>query len=193
MPRPRRIAVVAIPGNEKGGFDMDTQAEAALRRAIGMLEAILVRQTGLHEEMLAVAEAKQDSIVKGDLEKLEKTVTDEKRLVGLIEDEEKKRMGVMPLVRSGLGLDESVEKLADVIVAMPEPERTRMQGVRDKLKSLLEACQLKTRHNTELLKASLEHVEAFLRTVSEAATPDANYGKNGKRTGGGPSFIDRSA
>lgn len=172
---------------------MEKQAEAALKRAIGMLEAILVRQTGLQREMLRLAEDKQQAIVKGDLEKLEKTVADEKKLVCQIEEEEEKRLAVMPLVKSGLGLDESVEKLADVIASMPEPERERMANVRNDLKEILETCQVKTRHNAELLKASLEHVEAFLRTVSEAASPDANYRRDGKKGGSGPTIIDRSA
>ena len=172
---------------------MDKQAEAALKRAIGMLEAILMRQTGVHREMLGVAQAKQESIIKGDLEKLEKSVADEKKLVARIEDEEKKRLAVMPLVKSGLGIGDEVDKLADVIALMPEPERTRMTEVRSELKEVLEACQLKTRHNSELLKASLEHVEAFLRTLADASNKDTTYGKDGKRGGGGPNMIDRSA
>ena len=47
-----------------------------------------------------------------------------------------------------------VEKLADVIALMPEPERSRMTAVRGDLKDVLEAVQIKTRHNAELLKAS---------------------------------------
>lgn len=172
---------------------MDRQAEAALKRAIGMLEAILGRQIELHHAMLALADDKQNSIVAGDLEKLEKTVIEERKLVTQIEDEEKKRLTVMPMVKSGLGLDDSVEKLADVISRMPQPERDRMTEVRNTLKDLLEACQLKTRHNSELLKASLEHVESFLRTISEASSPDTGYRRDGKRSSGGPTMIDRSA
>lgn len=171
---------------------MDRQADAALKRAIGMLEAILGRQIDLHASMLKVAEDKQQSIISGDLEKLERAVGEERKLVANIEDEEKKRLAVMPLIRTGLGLDDSVEKLGDLIAEMPEPERERMTGVRNTLKQLLEACQIKTRHNAELLKASIEHVESFLKTLSEAARPDAGYGRDGKRSGGGPTIIDRS-
>ena len=80
---------------------MDRQADAALRRAIGMLEAILVRQTAIHRDMLVVADAKRDAIIKGDLEQLEKSVIDERALVAKIEEEERKRLAVMPLVRLG--------------------------------------------------------------------------------------------
>ncbi len=172
---------------------MDKQAEAALKRAIGMLEAVLNRQIALHRGMLKIADDKHDSVMRGDLEKLEKTVAEERKLVARIEEEEKNRRAVMPLVRSALKLPESVEKLPEVIAAMPEPERSRIAPVRNELKRLLEECQQKTRHNAELLKASIEHVEAFLRTISEAAKGDANYNQKGKKAGGGPTIIDRNA
>ncbi len=172
---------------------MDKQAEAALMRAIGMLEAILVRQTGIHREMLTVAGDKQTAIIKGDLALLERSVAAERKLVTGIEEEEKARLAVLPLVKKGLGAPAEVEKLTDVIALMPEPERSRMTAVRDDLKEVLEAVQIKTRHNAELLKASLEHVDSFLKAISDAAAPNRTYGNDGKKSGGGPTFIDRSA
>ncbi len=109
---------------------MDRQAEAALTRAIGMLEAILLRQTGVQREMLTVAGEKQTAIIQGDLELLERSVVAERKLVARIEEEEKARLAVLPLVKKGLGAPAEVEKLADVIALMPEPERSRMAAVR---------------------------------------------------------------
>jgi flagellar biosynthesis/type III secretory pathway chaperone len=172
---------------------MDKQAEAALRRAIGMLKAILVREIGLHRELLALAEDKRESILRGDLEKLEKTVAAEKRLVAMIGDEERKRQAVMPLLKSGLGLDDSIERLEEIIRFFPEPERGEMASVRTELLEGVEAAQRKSRHNAELLKASLAHVEALLRGIAESAKADSNYGRNGGRTGNGPAILDRSA
>lgn len=170
---------------------MDKQAEAALKRAIGMLEAILIRQTDLHRRMLVVADAKHEAIMKGALEHLEHAVQEERKLVANIEEEEKARLAVMPLIKGQLGIDPSVEKLAEVVDAMPEPEKTAMNKVRSDLKEVIEQCHVKTRHNSELLKASLEHVEGFLRTLSEAVQTDVKYDAKGKRTGGGPSLLDR--
>ncbi len=171
---------------------MDRQADAALRRAIGMLEAILVRQTAIHRDMLVVADAKRDAIIKGDLEQLEKSVIDERALVAKIEEEERKRLAVMPLVKTGLDAPAETEKLADVVALMPSPERERMTAVRGELKTVLEDCQIRTRANAELLKASLEHVEAFLRTLAEETAKDRTYTRKGKRPGGGSGLIDRS-
>lgn len=168
-------------------------ADAALKRAIGMLEAILLRQTVAHHQMLKIAEEKQQAIIKGDLPLLEKTVSEEKKLVAQIEEEEKRRLAVMPLVITGLGADPKLEKLMDVIALMPEPERTQMTKVREDLRVVLEACQLKTRHNAELLKTSLEHVESFLRTITEATTPNKSYRRDGRIGGSGPNLLDRNA
>ncbi|MDR2390481.1 MAG: flagellar protein FlgN [Planctomycetota bacterium] len=172
---------------------MDKQAEAALKRVIGMLEAILVREIGLHRELIVLAGDKRESILKGDLEKMEKTVTAEKRLVTMIGDEERKRRAVMPLLKSGLGLDNSVERLEEIIRVFPEPERGKMGAVRAELLEAVEAVQMKSRHNAELLKASLAHVEAFFRGIVESAGADSTYGRNGGRIGNGPAIIDRSA
>lgn len=172
---------------------MDKQAEAALNRAIGMLEAILQRQIGLHSRMLEVAEAKRESIIKGDIEALEKTVAEEKKLVAEIEEEERKRFAVMPMVKRGLSLPEGDDKLSDLIEKIPEPMRGNLAAIRVKLKGVIEECRRKTRHNAELLKASLAHVESFLKSVAEAANPDTNYKKDGKKNHGGPTMLDRNA
>ncbi len=171
---------------------MDSEAKAALKRAVGMLEGILERQIEIHKEMIVVADAKKESIIKGDIALLENTVAEEKKLVGRIEEEEKKRQAVMPLVKKGLGLGDDVVKIIDVIEHLEEPEKNRLLAVRTELKELLETCQLKTRHNAELLKASIEHVETFMKSLNDAIQKDNIYNKEGKRAGGGPSIIDRS-
>ncbi len=170
---------------------MDKPADAALKRAIGMLEAILKREVDIHREMIAVAVNKRDSIIEGNIARLEGAVADEKKLVGRIEEEEKKRLAVMPLVKNGLGLALHVEKLRDVIEAMPEPERGRLLATRNELKQVMEESQLKARANAELLKASLEHLDSFMRSLNDAVQKDATYKRDGKKAGGGPSIIDR--
>lgn len=172
---------------------MDAQTEAALKRAIGMLEAILSRQIELHRRMADVAEQKRESIINGDIGKLEAAVTGERKLIAKIEEEENNRQAVMPLLISHLGIPKDTKKLADVIAHFPEPERDRLMTARDELRALLENVRLKTRHNAELLKTSMDHVEAFLKSLAEAAAPESNYRRNGKRGGGGPAIIDRSA
>lgn len=168
----------------------DKQAQAALRRAVGILEAVLARQTGLHRSMIAVAEAKRHSVVKGDLEGLERAVADEKRLVAAIEEEEAKRLAVMPMIQRQLGAGGGT--LSDLIARLPEPDRGRLAGVREDLRRAIEECRRKTRHNAELLRASLEHVDAFLKSVAAAVSPDANYRPDGKKRAGS-AIIDRNA
>lgn len=172
---------------------MDKQAEAALKRALGMLEATLRRQIGLHRAMREVAEAKRESIIKGDITLLEETVAEERKLVAEIEEEESKRLAVVPMVKRGLDMPEGEDRLSDLIGRLPEPERGRLAMVRLELKEIIEECRRLTRHNAELLKASLEHVESFLRAVAEASRPDANYKRDGKRNLGGPTILDRNA
>ena len=166
---------------------------AAIRRTLDMLIAILERETVLHEEMLAAAEIKQQVIIQGDLPGLEEIISREKELIAGIEEEEVKRKTVMPMLQKNLGMENEAQKLSDIVNLLVEPEKALLSGVREKLRQTLTACRIKTRQNAELLKASLAHVDAFLRTVSEAVSKDANYNKSGKRGGNSPALLDRSA
>ncbi|MDR1613277.1 MAG: flagellar protein FlgN [Planctomycetota bacterium] len=171
---------------------MDKASEAALKRACGMLEAVLERQIVLHRAMLEAAGEKRESIIRGDLPALEAVVSKERELVARIEDEERKRQAVMPMLRRGLGVGDDVEKLSDIANMTDDPEKTRLLSLADELKTVVEEVRKITRHNSELLKASLEHVDAFLRTVAEAAHPGNSYRRDGSRPTG-PTLIDRNA
>ncbi|MDR1535601.1 MAG: flagellar protein FlgN [Planctomycetota bacterium] len=172
---------------------MDREKAAALRRGIGMLESILVRQIDLHREMLALAEDKREAIIAGNLEKLEKTVAEEKRLVSGIAAEEKRRLAVMPLIKAGLGLDDSPTRLGELLPGFPEPEGGRLAGIAADLRAAVEAVQVRNRHNAELLRTSLAHVESFLRSLAGAVRAGANYRGDGGRAAPGPAILDRSA
>ncbi|MDR3210946.1 MAG: flagellar protein FlgN [Planctomycetota bacterium] len=171
----------------------DLAEKAALKRAISMLEATLERQLELHRIMLRVAEAKRQCIIRADLAGLEKSVSEENKLVSAIEEEEKKRLAVMPLIQRSAGRPEGAEKLSDLINSLEEGDRGNLPTLREALKTVIEECRRKVRHNAELLKVSLEHMEAFLRTVAEVTHPDSNYTRSGKRDVSGPSLLDRSA
>ena len=53
--------------------------------------------------------------------------------------------------------------------------------------------RFKDRINAELLRASLEHVDAFLRSVREASGATSSYNPRGKSQSGGRSLIDHNA
>lgn len=167
--------------------------EAGLQRGLLILTAVLEKEIELHRSMVLAAGVKREAIISGDLPGLETILVREKELVAAIEEEENKRLAVQPLVRRGLGLGQDPGKLDDVINCLEGEAKAKLTKVRDELREVLNECRKRTRHNAELLKASLAHVDAFLKTVADATCPDANYGKNGRRVGGGQARLDRSA
>ena len=160
---------------------------------LGDLEAMLDREIRLHEPMLELAEKKRVAVIQGDLPALEAILERERELVAGIEKAEAAREAALRAARVAVGLPETEGRLEDIVARLSEPERSRIGGEREKLRSLLDELRKKSRHNAELLKASLAHVEAFLRAVADAARADKPYGKDGRPTGGGGAFLDRNA
>ena len=157
------------------------------------LEAMLGREIRLHEPMLEIAERKRVAVIQGDLPALEAILEQERQLVAEAEEGEATRESALRAARVAVGLPETEGRLEDIVARLSEPERSRIGEEREKLRSLLDDLRKKSRHNAELLKASLAHVEAFLRAVADAARADKRYGKDGRPSGGGSAFLDRNA
>jgi len=154
---------------------------------------MLGREIRLHEPMLALAEQKRLAVIQGDLPALEAILEQERKLVADVEAGEAARELALRAARVAVGLPEGEGRLEEIVSRLSEPARSRIGGEREKLRSLLDELRKKSRHNAELLKASLAHVEAFLRAVADAARSDKPYGKDGRPTGGGGAFLDRNA
>ena len=168
---------------------MSTEESAA---ALAGLETMLGREIRLHEPMLALAEQKRVAVIQGDLPGLEAILEQERKLVAEVEKGAEAREAALRAARVAVGLPEAEGRLEEIMARLPEPERSRLGEEREKLRSLLDELRKKSRHNAELLKASLAHVEAFLRAVADAARADKPYGKDG-RPAGGSAFLDRNA
>ena len=181
-PTLRRIAPPASSPTRGGNPTLDT-----LARCLERLEAC-------HAELCQTAEVKREAIVKGDLPGLEGILARERQLTAEIEKEEARRQMAMRVARKGLGLPESdSSRLGDLLDAACDADRERLSGLRNRLRTVLKTLRLKDRINTELLRASLEHVEAFLRSVRDAAGAATLYNTGGKYQSGGLSIIDRNA
>jgi len=157
-----------------------------------LLEQVLDREAGLHERLLVAAEAKRQAILKGDLPAMEQLLREEQTLLGEVEREEKSREALAGRARASLGLPADA-RLAALIEKAGDPLGARLAAVRERLRAALDKLRYRTRQNAELLRASLQHVEAFLRTVLEAGDPDPQYGRDGRRAGAGLHLLDRSA
>lgn len=164
-----------------------------MKTTLNDLEAVLRREADLHARLLVAAEGKREAIIKGDLPGMEALLATEQDMLRQVEDAEVERQRLTQAARHALGLAGDDPKLAAIIQAAPEPHSARLAQVRTQLRDVLDEFRFRTRQNGELLKASIEHVEAFLRLVAEAARPGAGYGQKGKKVAGSLRLLDRSA
>ncbi len=156
------------------------------------LAAVLERETNLHGQLLAAAEAKRQAIIHGDLATMEKLLAEERMLIAEVERAESERQRLTAAARQLLQLGEEA-KLPELIARAPEAEGRQLAAVRERLREVLDKLRQRTRRNGELLRASLQHIEGFLRTVLEAADPHPQYDRDGRRAAGPFRLFDRSA
>lgn len=163
-----------------------------MNEALTTLESVLIRETELHAALLRESEAKRDAIIQGDLDAMEATLDRERELVVLVEAAEVDRVQAVEAVREWMGLAEPV-KLSDIIAAAPATQAGSLRRVHAALKDVIEKLRYRSRQNAELMKASMEHVEGFLRAIAEACAPRGGYGRDGRVHGKSASLINRSA
>lgn len=157
------------------------------------LEKILEQLAELHSCLLEAAERKRVVIIEGDIRMMEELLQLELGLVAEVEKAEVDREKIVADAVELLGLDSEKTKLVDIIDKLEPETATGLRNVQERLRVIIDELRYRSRQNAELLKASMEHVEEFLRTVSEAASPEKGYGRDGKRLSGGLSLLDRSA
>lgn len=164
-----------------------------MNEAFSRLEEVLVRLTELHARLLMEADAKRTAIIEGDIDAMEQSLARERELVVLVEAAELDRQAAVETLRAGLGLGEGPLKLTAIIEAADTDWAGRLRAVHVRLKDVVEKLRYRSRQNAELLKASMEHVESFLRALAEACAPKKGYGRDGRAQAGPVSLLDRSA
>lgn len=157
------------------------------------LEFILKREEELHAQLLQAADDKRQAIVKGDLPGMERLLQLERGLIEEVARMEKERERTAAAVREQFGLSTSDGKMASLIAAVEEPHASRLSEVRQRLTAVLNKLRYRTRQNAELLKASVEHVNAFLRTVAGSGAPKPVYSRDGKKGNENIRLLDRQA
>ena len=144
----------------------------------------------LHEQLYKLAEQKRSAIITGKLEPFEEVTKAERELVQHIEDIEKLRQQTVLIVAGELKI--SKLKLIDIIEACPNHEwKDKLKNQRDSLKNAVEKIRLYNRQNSELLKASIEHVHAFMKMVGQASSVNPTYSTQGMQAMQGRCILDQ--
>lgn len=155
------------------------------------LETVMRDHVRLHTDLLEAAERKRDAIIHGDIELMERTLAAEYELIRQVEAAEVMRTTLMEQIRTEWALEENPLRMRTILEHAPAEVRQPLAELHGELRGLLDRLRYRSRQNAELLQASMEHVNAFLRLVQDATRQNPTYGREGQREGASRSLINR--
>lgn len=158
---------------------------------IARLNAVLQQETVLHQTLLDEAEGKRGAIIAGRLPEMEEILVREKEVLKKVEELEQERLALVAETCQRYDLPGEPFKIQSLLDRLGA-EGEELAATRAALKDVLNRLRLCNRQNDELLKASIEHVNSFLKLLSRSANPNCTYNRKGNNTGN-RSIFDRTA
>lgn len=155
------------------------------------LETVMRDHLRLHTDLLTAAERKRDAIITGNIDLMEQTLAAEYDLIRQVEAAETLRATLMEQIRQEWALEENPLRMRTILEHAPTESREALGRLHEELRTLLDRLRYRSRQNAELLQASMEHVNAFLRLVQDATRRNPTYGREGQREGDSRSLINR--
>ncbi len=156
---------------------------------IAKLNAVLLQEAALHQKLLEEAEAKRAAIIAGRLPEMEQILERERAIIAEVNRFEERRQELVLQTREKYQITQEPFKLQQLADLLGE-EGKELAQTRQLLKEVLDKLRYSNRRNDELLKASIEHVNSFLRLLSQNG--NKTYDRKGNSGGNRPLF-DRTA
>lgn len=158
---------------------------------IDKLNEVLQKEANLYQQLLKEAEDKRECIIHGKLPQMEQILEREKQLLAVVEGLEQERLPLVEQIRKEHGVTEEPFKLQNLVDRLGEMAAP-LAATRKFLKEVLDKLRYRNRLNDELLRASIEHVNSFLRLLHQGINNHATYDRKG-RNSGNRSLFDRTA
>lgn len=157
-----------------------------MKAIIDNLEEVLRQEIVLHASLLEEAEQKRSAVIKGDLPELEAILQREQALIAHVAEAEARRQELVEQARAALHITEEPLKMSVLTTylakALGDTAIKPLRQAGDGLKKILEQLRYRNRQNEELLKASIEHVNSFLKMVSQTSGTQT-YDRKGQNSG----------
>ena len=152
-------------------------ADAILQRLIRILSQEIV----IYTKLLTVLEEKQQAIVNGEVEKLQKATEDEQAALSDARNTEKERKQTLSSLTGTSNNLKDVESLRQLISAVEYKYHQRLNEIRESLENILEKVALKNEQNKFLLNHSIQFVQTMIKDLlSSRETMNDLYASNGK-------------
>lgn len=139
-----------------------------MNRFVQALAQIIQNETELHRQLLQAAEDKRVAIISGDIAAMENSLNREYDLVEKVEAQEQTRIALVEKMAEMLQIADRPVTMALLLEKLPANLAATLTPVRAELRALLDKLRFRTRQNAELLKASMEHVNAFMEMIARA-------------------------
>ena len=145
----------------------------------------LSQEYEIYQELIPLAQAKTEIIIKNDLEGLQKVTDQEQETVDLLTHYENKRMEVLQNIGTVINKDPatlSLKSITKILESQPKEQR-QLAELDDKLKTTIQTLVTLNQRNKELIDQSLEIINFNMNFIqSTRMLPGNNYDKGATQT-----------
>ncbi len=145
---------------------------------------ILQEQLKLHEQLVSLSTEKKAILIEGSLERLERLIKSEHRLIQEVQYLERDRSAMVKQLAEALKISPdrvTISFLTDV-VQLPE-EKQRLGELKGDLQQVIEELMQINEVNSNLLKQSLEYIQATMEAITDDPGEDIVYTNPAKLAG----------
>ncbi len=151
------------------------------------LITLLEEECKAYEDLVKVSSQKTQTIIDGDIDKMQQITVKEQELTDFLQSMENKRLETVKdiaIVINKEDEDLTISRLAELMDGQPEVAKTLIK-LRDRLKVVLNEMKAVNEKNEILLKQAIEMVEFDLGLIKSMrqAPETANYNRNAYNTG----------
>ncbi len=165
----------------------DTRTTAPVRTPHEALEHLLRELIDRHEKLLAQIGAHRDAIASADRDALQACIEGEHLLIQEIADLEAERRRVVGEL-SGAKVA-SVLTMPQAAAHVPEPTRTRVLDLANRLKGIIENLNRQQRVVRDATVSLLGHMEGVMRQVSARLSHAGTYSSRGQVESGAQQIV----
>lgn len=151
-----------------------------LDQHVQKLEAMLVDQLSLHQQLQAVLRQKRDALRGARREEIDQCCRAENGFVQKISELEKQRLNLVADITLILQPDaKGPMKLGDLAAVLPEPSRGKLLVLRQQLFDLMQQVREEASSVRRATEAVSRHMQGLMQTVAAAINGAGSYGASG--------------
>lgn len=149
----------------------------------------------LYSQSVEISKEKSDVILKGDTDRLQEIISEEKKVTRAIALKENERLKLVDSICTLGNIDKSDVVFSNIISIAEESMQQRLRMILEKLNNILNEQKHLNELNNKLIKNNLDYINFSMNLIAGAGSSTASYSKKGKAGDKAQkvSFIDAKA